>query len=110
MATGLGEERHVVPASLVTAGAAQVEHPHATSVTALRVREVAARCQDGCVRKLEPALILISDDKRFHPRTWRHARWLVDCVGPAPFTILRKHGWNVGASFRVRRDRSAMTE
>ena len=69
LATGLGEERHVVPASLVAAGAAQVEHPHGAFVTALRFRQVAARRQDGSVRNLEPLLILIGDDDRFHPKT-----------------------------------------
>jgi hypothetical protein len=71
--TGLGEERNVIPASLIPAGAAQVQHRHGAFVTALRFRQVAAGSADGGLRNLEPFLTLIGDDDRFHPRIARHA-------------------------------------
>ena len=87
VAAGLGDERYVVPASLVTASAAQVEHTHGAFVTALRFGQVAARRQDGSVRNLQPLLILISDDDRFHPRIFRHACCLGEHAG---FLVPRK--------------------
>ena len=69
LATSLGEERDVVTASLVAARAAQVEQPHGAFVTALRFRDIATRGQHGRVRNVEPLLILVGDDDRFHSTT-----------------------------------------
>ena len=67
LATGLGQERHVVPASLVATGAAEVEHPDAGVETALGFRQVAAGRLDGRARNLErPLLLLISHDESVH--------------------------------------------
>jgi hypothetical protein len=68
LATGLGEKRHVVPAPLVAPGLAEIQHLDGAFVTGLRFRQVAARRQDGSVRNLEPLLILIGNDDRFHSK------------------------------------------